>query len=185
MTSRNATRTAIRLDDLLCRPELAPLAEKIRARTPRWFADQMTAAARDTVRAADALAESYGTTPGRVYPAELPALLRLGLLQTVAEWITGEARTCLHNPDARHPQPVAAAAWKPGLIVCPPCGFLLSVGHGTVKDRTCGGCGHVCDGLDHGDPIYPSAVTYGPVTYMVGTCTACRFSLPDQGVAAH
>lgn len=179
----SAAQAAIWLDELLCRPELAPLVEKMRARTPQWFIDQADAAARDTVRGADALAESYGTAPGRILPADLPDWLRLGMLQTVAEWITGSARTCLHNPDAWHPQPVAAAAWKPGLIVCAPCGFLLSVGHGTVRDRTCDGCGHVCAGVDKGDPIYPSAVTYGPVTYMVGTCTPCRFSFAEVGVS--
>lgn len=175
--NRSAAQTAIRLDDLLCRPELAPLAEKMRARTPKWFSDQYDAAAADTNRGMESLAASYGTTPGRAYPAGLPDWLRLGMLQAVAEWITGSARTCMHNPDAWHPQPVAAAAWKPGLVVCASCSFLFSVGHGSVKDRTCDGCGHVCAGPDADDPIYPSSVGYGPLAYMVGTCGDCRFAL--------
>ena len=174
---RSAAQTAIRLDDLLCRPELAQLVEKMRARTPKWFSDQYEAAAADTHRGMESLAASYGTTPGHTYPAGLPDWLRLGMLQAVAEWITGAVKTCMHSPDAWRPQPVAAAAWKPGLIVCTPCSFLLSVGHGSVKDRTCDGCGHVCAGPDAGDPIYPSSVSYGPLAYMVGTCGDCRFAV--------
>lgn len=174
-TRMDAQRAALFLDDLLCRPELAPLAEKLRARSPKWFSDQYDAAAAETRRGAEDLARSYEMKPGLAEPANLPAWLRLGLLQAVAEWVTGSARTCLHSPDAWNPRPVFVAAWKPGLVVCPPCGGLLSVGHGTVKDRTCDGCGHVCAGVDADDPIYPSSVSYGPLTYMLGTCSGCRF----------
>lgn len=177
MKPPNAAETAMRLDDLLCRPELAPLVEKMRARTPKWFSDQYDAAVADNTRGMESLAASYGTTSGRVFPPQLPDWLRLGMLQAVAEWITGGARTCMHSPDAWRPQPVCAAAWKPGLIVCAPCTYLLSATPGSVKDRTCDGCGHLCAGPDAGDPIYPSSVGYGPLAYMVGTCTSCRFAV--------
>lgn len=174
----NTAKAALFLDDLLCKPELGPLVDKLKARSPKWFDDQYDAAVAEASRGMDALAASYGTTPGRANPAELPAWLRLGMLQAVAEWVAGTGRTCMHSPDAWHPSPVVACAWKPGLVVCPPCGFLLSVGHGSVRDRTCDGCGYVCAGVDEGDPIYPSSTTYGPLTYMVGTCTGCRAGLP-------
>lgn len=163
---------------MLCRPELRALADQLRARNPPWFKAQYAAASAANDRVALSYARSIGVTPNLATPGQFPDWLRLGLLLTMAQWAEGAGETCPHRPQIWRPQPVVAAAWTPGLVVCPGCIPLLIVEAGSVKDRTCDGCGHVCDGPDAGDPIYPSTVTYGPLTYMVGTCTGCRVALP-------
>lgn len=181
---QSAAQTALFVDDLLCRPELASLAEQLRARNPQWFKDQYAAATAVNNRVMEHYARDIGATPGLATPAQFPDWLRLGLLLTMAQWGDGTGSTCPHRPDLWHPSPVVAAAWAPGTVVCPRCIPLITLAPGSVKDRTCGGCGHVCSGPDSGDPIYPSSVTYGPLTYLVGTCTGCRLTLPSGAESA-
>lgn len=71
-----------------------------------------------------------------------------------------------------------AAAWRPGLVVCAACLVLLTLPARSVATRTCDGCGHVCAGVDAGDPIHPCAVGFGSLIYRFGVCGGCRPDLP-------
>ena len=86
----------------------------------------------------------------------------------------------MHAPTHRRPEPVFSAAWRPGLVVCTQCLHLLGVTG--VADRTCDRCGHVCDGIEAGDPIYSGTVFVGELGYQFGTCGDCRPAV-DEGVA--
>jgi hypothetical protein len=62
---------------------------------------------------------------------------------------------------------VLAAAWKPGIVVCLQCEFLLAASS-EVADKTCDGCGKVTAGVASGDPIYPNRVSYGLFQFIFG-----------------
>ena len=113
--------------------------------------------------------------PGASQPtplADIDEWLRLGLLDSYCRWADGTARTCLHAPDPRRPQPVWSAAWKPGLIVCTACLALLRL-RGEA-DRRCDCCGRVCAGIEHNDGIYTMTVWLGALAYQAGACKDCR-----------
>jgi hypothetical protein len=136
--------------------------------------DQFLAACRDahhalkTISAVDPAARVDHPDPGQVED-----WLRLGLLDTLLAWLTGKGRrTCMHAPHPARPEPVYAAAYKPGLVVCAQCLPMLRVSG--EADRACDACGHVCAGLEHGDPCYPIVLALGPFTYAAGACPACR-----------
>ena len=75
--------------------------------------------------------------------------------------MTPAKRAPMPNPD--RPEPVFAAAWKPGLIVCALCTPLLKlVGE---ADKTCDGCGHACAGVDVGDGICTVTVMLSALSY--------------------
>lgn len=140
---------------------------------PSPYLDQYLAASAD---AADALAQTAATWPtSRAVPwrpGDLPAPIWLQLVATVVAWGAEGATVCLHNPHPRRPQPVWAAAWKPGLIVCGSCRHLLRLPRNGPADRTCDLCGHVCPDED-GQRIAGVLVTYGPLTYSWGACPDC------------
>ena len=92
-------------------------------------------------------------------------------LDTLVRWADGTARVCLHNPSISRPEPVFAAAYKPGLVVGRECVALLRVWG--VQDRTCDGCGHECRGIEADDPIYPTAVVVGALNFSAGVCRSC------------
>lgn len=104
-----------------------------------------------------------------------PAWLRWGVLDTATRWAVGKGSTCPHAPSITRPQPVASAAWKPGLVVCTACTHLLGLPRGSAKDRTCDGCGHVV-----GDDaiIWAFTVTHGWLMFQAGACDDCRFWTP-------
>jgi hypothetical protein len=162
--------TAPALDDLLCQLTAEQKAALNRRANPA-LVDQLRAAQAESV----ALMELAENQPGgaRALPhADIDEWLRLGLLDTLCKWVKGTARTCMHAPDPRHPQPAWAAAWKPGLIVCTHCLPLLKL-FGD-KDRTCDLCGRICAGLDHGDGIYTMTVWFGGLAFSAGMCAECR-----------
>jgi hypothetical protein len=113
----------------------------------------------------------------------VPDWMRLGSLDTFLHWVAGEARVCMHAPDPRRPEPVFAAAWKPGLVTCGRCAFLLkAVGD---DDRRCDCCGHLCAGVDAGDPICTTTVWLGALAYQAGVCGDCHTDFADPpGVTA-
>lgn len=164
------------LDDLLTDPEAARMLDELRHLVPTGLLDQADAAAahlhRGTAAAAAAGAfESFGG----IAMEEVPGWVRLGLLDTLLRWTTGEAETCLHAPVATRPQPVFAAAWKPGRVVCARCGHLLKLPARSPEERRCDGCGCIVAGDEHGDPIWPISVQCGGINYAHGCCRDCRY----------
>ncbi|WP_214365627.1 hypothetical protein [Pseudonocardia sp. H11422] len=177
-------RAALDLDDLLAddalldalRDELGPLV-------PTAYADQAAAAAADTRHLLDRLAPHIEGKVTGCRTTDIPAWVRLPLLATHTRWALGHARTCLHAPDLRRPQPVYAAAWRPDLVVCMACTRLVDLRPGSRADRTCDGCGHVTTGPEHGDGIRPCAVTFGSMLWAWGACERCHVDPASVGAA--
>jgi hypothetical protein len=175
---------ALALEALMLHPAYPQLVEQWRAVAPTGLVDQADAAALDAHRGMRraAAAGHYGTdTVAPLDADDLPGWLRLGLLDTAARYATGQARTCRHNPTPGRPQPVMAAAWSPGLVVCTGCTHLLSIRHDATADATCDACGRVCAGPEHGDGVWPGMVQLGPLIYQYGTCASCRLSTTTAG----
>lgn len=144
--------------------------------TPGWLRDQAAAAVQQVRGGLDRVAESGLTAaPVPVAPNDTPEWTRLGLLHTFIAWVGGVGATCMHAPRPDRPQPVAAAAWKPDLVVCAACTHLLLLARNSTADRRCDGCGRVTAGTAHDDPIWPALLTYGSLVYQLGTCRACRY----------
>jgi hypothetical protein len=170
------------LEQLMTHPRYPELAAKLRALLPNHLVDQDDAAADDAHAITALLGAAMGSgPPGAVMPEDLPGWLRLSLLDAWVGYLSGSARTCRHNPSARSPQPVLAAAWRPDLITCTACVFLLSLRQASAEDRTCDACGHQCAGVDTGDSIYPAAVTLGPLIFQYGVCSDCIPQTPAPG----
>jgi hypothetical protein len=130
-----------------------------------------THAARDEAVAAW---ESAHPDTGRTVHDTPDDWIRLPLLDTVAKWTQDRANTCIHHPTPLRPEPVWACAWKPGLIVCTKCQWMLSVGvAGTPADRRCDRCGRVVAGTDNDDPIWSSTVWFNQLGYTFGACRDC------------
>ncbi len=169
------TRLALALDELLHDPRYAELAHAVTQTIPVGELDQHQAANRHADEVLTLIADHVGGTR-QAFPTEaVPEWVRLGLLQTWAAYCMGTVDTCLHSPVANRPQPVMAAAWRPGLVTCLRCVGLLAVRDGTVAALTCDGCGHVCGGVDAGDPIFPNTLVFASLVYKFGTCGGCRF----------
>lgn len=157
-------RTVTELDDYLMgltddeREELGP--------SP--YRDQVDAAAMEGRRNAEAV---LGHEAVWVPHEGIVEWVRLGMLDILLKWFDGTALTCIHRPSPNSPEPVWAAAWKPGVIVCDRCTDMLAVTG--VADSTCDGCGHVCQGLPH-DGITPFATFIGCLGYQVGACDSCH-----------
>jgi hypothetical protein len=150
----------------LPREQQLRLLRRVSQSAPPGLADQITAASTD---AEAAVWEILGA--GSKW-ATLPGWAWLGALDTLVGWIQGTARTCLHTPHPERPEPVFAAAWRPGVVACRRCTHLLRVGS-AIRDATCDGCGHVCLGVAAGDGITPSAFPFGPLTFWAGACKDC------------
>ncbi len=160
-------RAALTLDALLTITDPAERAAAQQAvdalleQAPAGLVDQATAASRDVrhrmIDAGARLADA----------ADVPDWLRLQAIEALVVFVAGTGTTCRHNPSPRNPQPIAAAAWKPGLIICgAACRHLLRL-HGD-DDRRCDLCGHV------GDVIYPATVAVGSLVYTAGLCPDCE-----------
>ncbi|MGD9530020.1 MAG: hypothetical protein AB7V44_24950, partial [Pseudonocardia sp.] len=106
------TQLTLVLDDLLRDPPSPERRAARRRRTPSHLRDQADAAAARVRSVAErATARSGGTST-----ADMPEWLRLGVAATLASWLTGTGSTCRHDPHPSRPQPVIAAAWRPGLL---------------------------------------------------------------------
>ncbi|WP_432051121.1 hypothetical protein [Verrucosispora sp. NA02020] len=167
---------ALALEAVMTHPRYGELIEQLRALAPTHVVDQVDAATADalhitTTTGRHALGVDH-VTPTTV--EQTPGWLRLGLLDTFTAWLAGKASTCRHAPDPHRPQPVIAAAWRPGVITCGQCIHLTALPRGSDRDRTCDACGRVCAGVEHGDGIYPGMVQFGPLIYHYGTCGDCR-----------
>lgn len=161
--------TAVDVDRILCDPQqAAEYRARLTQPTPRN--DQIRAAGNEAelihLAVIATLAHpSVSATPFR----DFPEWVRLGVITALIEWARGDAATCTHHPTMSRPQPVFAAAWKPGLIVCQPCCVLFETPRGSRTDRTCDYCGNVGT-----DPVDPNLARVGLVTWFYGTCADCH-----------
>jgi hypothetical protein len=175
--SLSATQTALALDELYTGPHRTEVLAKINARVPTAVADQRQAAAQDAHRFLELEAPLLGAPVEELDVAALPGWLRLDLLSTWTGWTTGTGKTCMHDPRPDRPEPVFAAAWRPGLVVCRRCVYMTVLRPGSKADRTCDGCGHVVAGLDRGEGICPGRLTFGAVIFGYGLCEGCAHDL--------
>ena len=171
-------KNAAELDDYM-----SNLSEEDRAELRPWvnvaYRDQLDAAAAEGIASAvDVLGHDAVWVPH----TGIVEWVRLGILDALLKWFNGQAMTCIHMPTHLRPQPVWAAAWKPRLVVCDRCTFLLSV-HGTPPDATCDGCGHFCKGMPD-DGITPFTTFTGALGYMAGACDSCHREVLETERAA-
>ncbi|MFG3300994.1 hypothetical protein [Micromonospora chersina] len=164
------------LERLMLHPRYDELVAAMRAAAPVHVVDQSDAATSDALRVVTAAGAAIpGGSDVQTTAADgVPGWLRLGLLDAFTTWVEGRASTCRHNPHPSRPQPVMAAAWRPGLIVCTACVYLTALARGSDADRTCDGCGRLCAGPEHADGIYPGMLQLGPIVYQYGVCGDCR-----------
>ena len=158
-------RSAVELDEYL-----SSLTPEQRVVPPRFigFKDQVDTAQREGVAEREArLGKKARWVPNK----GLPDWVRLGLYDTLLRWSNHEAMTCIHQPHWERPQTVYAAAWKPGVVVCAECTYLLAVTG--AADKICDGCGHECAGLPD-DGIMSVAAFCGPLGYQFGVCMSCE-----------
>jgi len=172
MVDRRHISNAVELDEWLSSRTPEDFTEA-HAAVGQVFRDQLEAATRDLKGRAEEVA---GKPAYLVGTTDMNDWLRLGMLDAFLTWALKKGDTCEHTPDMRYPQPVWAAAWKPGLVVCELCTELLSVA-GTPSDKTCDGCGHLCDGLPD-DPVYPVSLLNGGFGYLAAACQDCYADLP-------
>lgn len=165
---------ALILEQLVMHPRYGELRDRLRKLSPVWLDDQTDAALTDAARVMAVAHQAVGGVSRNVHLRDMPEWLRLNVLDAIGRFIAGDAETCVHSPHPARPQPVYAAAWRPGRVVCGRCTHLLELPRGSRRDRTCDRCGHVCAGFDEGDPIYPSLARFGLLIYQYGTCRDCR-----------
>lgn len=157
-------RTAVDLDNYL-----ASLPPEDRALSPRVaaFKDQVDAASKEGIAEEE---RKLGNKARWVPRQGSPEWVRLGMYDAMLKWSEDAVITCIHQPKFAKPEPVFAAAWKPGVVVCARCTHLLAVTG--VADTICDGCGHQCTGLPD-DGIAPVTAFTGSLGYQMGVCTSC------------
>jgi hypothetical protein len=165
---------ALTLDQLTQHPSWPLISEWAREHTSTHLLDQGDAATEDAAEILEVITALTGGKTAELNPGDLPGWLRLSVLHAWSGFINSTADTCTHSPSWDRPEPVFAAAWRPDLIVCTSCLRLLHQKRGSVADRTCDGCGHVCAGPDEGDGIFPGSIRLGPLVYQYGACGTCR-----------
>ena len=130
--------------------------------------DQVEASLSETRRGWDRLSAVLGVDSDN----DGPEWLRLAALDAMLGWMEGESRTCMHSPVPDRPQPILAAAWKPGLIACIRCPHLLK--ENPLSNHVCDGCGrdfHPDKGREGIDLVF---VKFSHLTYTAGACESCR-----------
>jgi hypothetical protein len=167
------TTPTIALDKIMTHPRYPEIVKLARAHAPVGVLDQADAATAETLTIAEQIGQHIGAERTTILePTQVADWLRLSALAAFVAWVKGEASTCRHSPDPRHPQPVLAAAWRPDLVVCRNCAHLLALPPGSNQDKTCDCCGHQCTG-DGDDLIRPSAIQLGPLVLLHATCADC------------
>ncbi|WP_103384238.1 hypothetical protein [Pseudonocardia dioxanivorans] len=174
-TRTQIDRLTVALDDLTRSDDYDAFIRAARDLAPISLVDQADAATAQIRCGFKAIADRHGYRSGTTNLTTTPPWVTLALLHTLLTWHAGYGRTCMHAPRADRPMPVSAAAWEPDLIVCGQCLHLLRLRDGSARDRTCDGCGRITEGVEHGEGIYPTVVSLGPVMYMLGACDACRW----------
>jgi hypothetical protein len=148
-----------------------------RKRAPVDYMDQLNAAERESARyVRDALASGDLLNERVLSAADNPPWVRRPMFEAMITWVIGLGKVCVHNPSSRRPQPVYAAMWRPGVVVCAHCTPLLSMpGRGlSVQDRTCPGCKRITGGPDS-DELHLHGVQSSVMTFAFTVCTACRY----------
>jgi hypothetical protein len=174
-TREFAGQAAVALDDLICHPNAGPLVAALRALTPVDLLDQGDAASDEVAAGFQRVADLGLMAHHEALPAsEHPTWVRLGALSAVTVWVAGHGSTCMHSPRPERPRPIAAAAWRPGLVTCGQCTHLFNI-KDAAKDATCDGCGRVTTGTANNDGIWPSLVQVGFLTWTFGACKDCKY----------
>lgn len=75
----------------------------------------------------------------------------------------------LSCPHSGQPQPLFAAAWRPGRTACGPCAVTMLLPVDDVENWTCDRCSQHLPGK-----IAPSALQSGWFIIFVGLCPGCR-----------
>jgi len=180
-SDRSPERFALALDQLMTDPKLRGLREALLAQyrtdPPSVFGDQFASAVDEVTRLAD-VGIAAGIYDSRSADLDAPEWVRLGALSALTTWWAGEGSTCVHSPHRSRPEPVFAAAWKPGLVTCVRCVDLFKVAENSVPDRTCDGCGRVVAGVAEGEPMYSNAMRLAALVWQFGVCDGCRFWTP-------
>lgn len=168
----NTGRATLMLDEVLSKmtPEQA---EAFRAFVPVGMRDQVDAATEETWEVFQTAHATGLTRPASA--SEHPDWVRLGIAETLVTWWAGTHKTCIHDPHPARPQPMHAAAWKPGYVVCRQCTHLLEIPRSSPTSLTCDGCGRLTTGTDTDNPMYPFLVFAGLLTFSVGVCEDCRY----------
>lgn len=178
-------RAALAMDDILVGPDGPEIVAALRAAAPGWLVDQVDAAEAQVRSGSLRAAAEMGMSAGVDLPADQhPGWLRLDLCDALVRWVAGQGSTCVHAPAAVRPEPVAAAAWRPGLVVCERCTHLLALPRHSVADRRCDGCGRITTGPENGDGIWPTVVVVGVLTYLFGVCVDCKYWDDESGAAS-
>lgn len=167
---RIMTASAVALDKLMSRLTDADRAE-MRSRAPVHLLDQSDAATSQAERLFKDMGSAMKATIGGADYGDVPDWLRLSLVDTWAGFIEGTLDTCQHAPRIDRPQPVVAAVWRPGLIVCTACIYLTKATG--AADLTCDRCARVRAGLERGEGIHPCSISFGPLLYFYGLCPDC------------
>lgn len=150
----------------------------MRKALPVALLDQTEAANADVDNLVHMVGRSMKSSVADLDYTQVPEWVRLSVTDTLVGFMTGTVATCMHNPNPNHPQPVFAAAWKPGLITCSACLHLFRlVG---AADRTCDRCGCVRTGKP-GDGVHACTLTFGQLVFSYGLCPDC---LKDHKAAA-
>ena len=157
-------RTAVELDEYL---STLTAEDRAKLRPNVAFKDQLNAAMKQNIAGEE---DRLGHKARWVPHLGLPEWVRLGMLDVTLKWFEGQALTCIHMPRPERPQPVFAAAWKPGVVTCRQCRHLLAVTG--VADTICDGCGHECKGMPD-DGIKPVTAFCGQLAYQMGVCMDC------------
>jgi len=160
---------AVALDKYLSR--LTP-GDRAAARKalPVALLDQTEAAHADVDNLVRMVGRSMESSVADLDYTQVPEWVRLSVTDTLVSFMTGTVATCMHNPNPNHPQPVFAAAWKPGLITCAACLHLFKVVG--AADRTCDRCGVVRAGTP-GEGVHSCTLTFGQLVFFYGLCPDC------------
>ena len=168
------TAPVLVLEKLMLDPRFPDVVRHVRETAPAHQRDQADAAVNDATARLLQVAQLVSDEPAQaIWPGDIPGWLRLSALDAFVGFLSGTASTCRHTPQASNPEPVYAAAWKPGLITCSHCLHLFGVGRGSAADRTCDSCGRICGGIQEDDPITPGMVQVSVVVLQFGTCGDC------------
>jgi len=143
----------------------------LRTTIPVEVGDQLDAAAMEAFRTLVQMGEHLGYRPVRPPGwASLPGWLRLSVADTMLGFSAGAGRTCLHATPQRA-EPLFAAIWWPGLVVCSSCRHLLAPRRGP-DEHTCDGCGRVCPATPE-EGVRPVTLQLGPFLFSMGCCEDC------------
>lgn len=182
MSTPETEKLAVALDDVLTDPEsVRAIYAYMNHPAVKPLID--TPGRRQQLATTEATIAAMGDAQGAASADEVPMWVRLGTLSAVSAWVADQARTCLHDPRADGPVPGLAAAWKPGLVVCPQCLHMLATGGG-VEEYRCDGCGRISLPEDGG--VRVASLSTGALTYRFGACPDCwtAFGAFEESIGA-